>query len=351
MKLQKRLLLILYCGLCSMLFAQTGGKTVFNFLDMPVSARVSALGGRLVSIRENTDYSLPILNPSMLNQQLSTGVAFNCVDYFSDAVYGHFNYMHHFSKVGTFNFAFQFATYGSFVETNEFGEELGTFTAGDYGLIVGYGRELVDSMFSLGMNLKLFFSDYAHYFSSGMAVDFAASYYCLPKNISLTLLLKNIGVQFNPYDAKREKLPFDIQLAFSQRLKHLPVRYNIILHHLYTWKMSYDDPTDPFAVIDAVTNTKVEQGKGRQFFDNMFRHFTFALEILPVKYISIQVAFDYNTRKQMRSYDRKGMVGFSYGLGVHIRNINVYYARSHNNLASTPNHFTFSTQINSFFKK
>ena len=48
-------------------FCQTGGATVYNFLDMPVSARQAALGGKLISLRSNDDPSMAIFNPSMLN--------------------------------------------------------------------------------------------------------------------------------------------------------------------------------------------------------------------------------------------------------------------------------------------
>lgn len=331
--------------------AQTGGKTVYNFLDMPVSARHAALGNRMLAIRDHSDASLAILNPSLLHASMSTGLAVNCVDYYSDAVYGHANYIQHFKKAGTFNFAFQFATYGKFDAYDEAGEPAGTFSAGDYALYVGYGRELIDSTFSLGVNLKTIFSNYAGYFSSGIAVDMAASYYCCPKNIALTLLIKNVGAQFNAYDGLREKLPFDLQLAFSQRLQHLPVRYHIILHHLYTWNMLYNDPADPFASTDISTSKVVEKSKGKKFATNLFRHISFALEVLPVKYVSLQVAFDYDTRYQMRTYAKKGLVGFSYGLGLHFYHFNIYYGRNHNNLASTPNYFTISTNINEFLIK
>ncbi|MBO4580972.1 MAG: type IX secretion system protein PorQ [Bacteroidales bacterium] len=347
----KRIVWLNVMMLCLNAQSQTGGKYIYTFLDMPVSARHAAMGSRMVSVRDHSDASLAVLNPSLLHAEMNTGLAVNCVDYFGKSVYGHANYIQHFKKAGTFNFAFQYAAYAKFDSYDETGEPAGTFTAGDYALYVGYGREFIDSTFSLGMNLKTIFSSYANYFSSGFAIDFAASYYCCSKDISLTLLLKNIGTQFNTYDGLREKLPFDIQLAFSQKFQHLPARYHIILHHLYTWNMSYKDPNDPFAPVDGATGAVIENGKGKKFANNFFSHITFALEIMPVKYISLHAAFDYNTRYQMRTYAKKGVVGLSYGLGVHFYHFNIYYGRNHNNLVSTPNYFTISTNINEFLNK
>jgi hypothetical protein len=331
-------------------YAQTGGDKVYSFLMLPVSARVSSLGGKLISVRDNNP-ALAIMNPSMLNPNMSMGASLNLVDYFSNALYGHLNYIHSFKNIGTFDLGLNFATYGSFQGYDIYGNETGKFTASDFAVIMGYGREFVDSMFSLGMNVKWIFSKYENYFSAGLGVDFAASYYSIAKNLSLTLLLGNIGAQFKSYAGNREKIPFEIQLAFSQRLKHIPVRYSITLQHLQKWNLSYKDPTDPFANIDATTGEVIEKNKARQFANNLFRHVILGLEIIPIKYISLQVSYNYNVRQEMRAYEKPGAVGFAYGVGIHVYHFDLYYARSHNNLASVPNQFTLSTNIGAFLKK
>ena len=330
--------------------AQTGGDKVFRFLDLPVSARVSAMGGKLFSVRDHNP-ALAIMNPSMLNPSMSTGISLNMVDYFSNAIYGHVNYVQHFANVGTFNFGVNFASYGAFQGYDIYGNETGKFYANDIALITGYGKEFVDSMFSMGMNVKWIFSKYENYFSAGLGVDFAASYYSNPNNLSLTLLLSNLGVQFNTYAHTREKIPFEIQLAFSQRLKHIPVRYSITFQHLQKWNLSHNDPTDPFVNIDVTTGEPVQKSKFRQFGNNLLRHIVFGLEIIPMKYFSLQVSYNYNVRQEMRSHQKPGVVGLAYGAGLHVYKFDLYYARSHNNLASVPNHFTLSTNISNFIKK
>jgi hypothetical protein len=87
-----------------------------------------------------------------------------------------------------------------------------------------------------------------------LAVDVAGTYYHPDKQISLTLLVRNAGSQLKPYITGRfEPLPFDIQLAFSQRLAHLPVRYHISLHSLYKWNMAYVGEKDPLLEKDGMT--------------------------------------------------------------------------------------------------
>ncbi len=349
--MKKHLNLFLLLIYSSLLFAQTGGSTVYNFLNLPVSARVAAMGNKLYSVYDANDPTLMIMNPALLKPEMHQGIAFNCVDYFSDAAYGNINYIHHFKKAGTFNFAFQFLSYGKFDGYDENGISTGTFSAGDFALIAGYGKPLIDSTLSMGMNLKWIFSAYETYFSTGLAADVSATYYNAKKNLCLTLLASNIGAQLVTYSGEREKLPFDLQLGFSQRLAHAPFRYSITLHHLYMWDFTYTDPTDPFATTDVTTDTVISKTNIQQFADNLFRHFIFGVEIIPSKYFSLQFAYNYNTRQEMKAYERKGFVGFSYGVTLHIYHFNIQYARVHNNLASTPNYFTLSTKLTDFIKK
>ena len=329
-------------------YSQTGGNEVYKFLKLPVSARVSAMGGKLFSVRENNP-ALAIMNPSMLNPSMSTGTSLNLVDYFTHTLYGHLNYIHSFKNVGTFDLAFNFANYGKFKGYDIYGNETRQFGASDYAVIMGYGKEFIDSAFSMGMNVKWIFSQYETYFSAGLGVDFAASYYHHRENLSLTLLLSDVGTQFKSYAGIREKIPFEIQMAISQRFKHVPIRYSIIFQHLQKWDLSHKDPTDPYANIDVNSGEVIEKTKINKFGNNLLRHIVFGIEI-PTKYFSLQVSYNYNVRQEMRAIEKPGAVGFAYGAGIHVHHFDLYYARSHNNLASVPNHFTLSTNITNLIK-
>jgi hypothetical protein len=341
--------LLFALGLSAVQGQTVGGLGVYNFLKLPVSARNAALGGGLYAVQEN-DPALALMNPSLLNASLHTGTALNIVDYFSDVVYGNLNYIHHFQKTGTFNFGFNFASYGRFDGYDVFGNETGKFSAGDYALIGGYGKEFVDSVFAVGMNVKFIFSQYEKYFSAGLGVDLAASYYSAKRHFAMSVLLSNIGSQFNSYADTREKFPFEIQLGLSQKLEHLPVRYSITLQHLQRWNLYNYDPSDPFAMADNTTGGRMPLPAGKKFAENLFRHFAFGLEILPSEYLSFQLSYNYNTRQEMRIYGRRGVAGLAYGVGLHIRNVHVYYARSHGSMASVPNHFTLMTNVQDLVK-
>jgi len=347
--MRRFILIVLYGVGISFSQAQTGGNEVYTFLKLPVSARVSAMGGKLFSVRDNNP-ALAIMNPSMLNPSMSMGTSLNLVNYFARTTYGHLNYIHSFKQVGTFDLALNFASYGRFKGYDIYGNETGEFGASDYAVVMGYGKEFIDSAFSLGMNVKWIFSQYESYFSAGLGVDFAASYYHYRENLSLTLLLSNVGTQFKSYAGIREKIPFEIQLAFSQQFKHVPIRYSITFQHLQKWDLSYKDPTDPYANIDVMTGEVIEKTKLNKFGNNLLRHIVFGLEVTIKKYVSLQISYNYNVRQEMRAIEKPGFIGFAYGAGIHVYHFDLYYARSHNNLASVPNHFTLSTNIADLIK-
>lgn len=339
------LLLLLLCALLR-LSAQTGGTTVFSFLGTPVSARQAALGGKLFAVHD-ADPSAAVWNPSLLRQELNGSISLQCVDYFSSAFYGNADYIRSWD-VGTFRFGVHAIAYGSFDGYDIYGNETGTFSAGDYVLTAGYGKEIVPGKVSMGMNVKSILSYYETYFSAGLAVDVAASYYKDEKNFCMSLMAANIGAQFVNYVDEREKLPFDLQLAVSRRLEHLPARFHFVFHHLTRWNLNYEDPTDPYREEDIQTGEVLQKGAVETFADNAFRHFIIGLELEPAKVLSLQIAYNYDMRKEMRLYNKPGAVGLSYGVGLHIRQWNIQYARVHYHSASVPNFLTLSTNLKAF---
>ena len=59
------------------------------------------------------------------------------------------------------------------------------------------------------------------YNSVGMVADLGAFYQDTSGTFSLSLVLRNVGAQFSKYGENREKVPFDLQIGLSKRLKHL----------------------------------------------------------------------------------------------------------------------------------
>ena len=342
-------ILILWLSIPVMSWAQVGGNYIYNFLNFNTSSRQAALGGTLLAVYDD-DPSLILYNPSLIGARHHTALEVSAVDYFSNAAYGSAMYSHTFKKVGSFAYGMQFVNYVKFTMTDESGYEQGYFHAGDYAATIAWGRQL-DSCFSIGANLKLIYSAYESYQSFGLAVDVAASYVNHKRQLALSLLARNIGSPIVTYvTGQYEKIPFDLQLAFSQKFKFMPVRYHISLHHLYRWKMRYVGDSDPLLEYDVMAESYIYPSKAAQFFDNMFRHLTFGIEIIPVKYLSLYVSYNHNRRQEMYIPQKRTLAGFSYGFMIDIHSIRIGFSRAHYATGATPNFFNFSVNINELAK-
>src|SRR5204863_5938050 len=73
MKLRRHTLSALLFFVVFATHAQLGGQTSFRVLDIPSSARSSALGGNYIAVQDN-DINLGIFNPSLLNSEMSRQV-------------------------------------------------------------------------------------------------------------------------------------------------------------------------------------------------------------------------------------------------------------------------------------
>ena len=108
----------------------------------------------------------------------------------------------------------QYYSYGKSDNIDEFGENYGQFSAGEYAFNVGWGR-MLDSVFSIGANFKMIYSGLETYNSFGLAVDVAGSY--VPnETFAASILFRNIGRQITAYTSEGvEPLPFEIQAGIQ----------------------------------------------------------------------------------------------------------------------------------------
>jgi hypothetical protein len=122
-------------------FAQTGGATVFQFMNQPPSARITAMGGNFISVLDE-DPALGYQNPSLLNPLMNNRLSLSYVDFISDIGRGYAGYVHSFDKIKTtFNAGIQYTNYGSFHATDNIGNVTGEFDGAEYALTIGAGRQ------------------------------------------------------------------------------------------------------------------------------------------------------------------------------------------------------------------
>jgi len=330
--------------------AQSGGLGTYAFLNLSNSARMAAIGSTGMSVMDN-DLSIALFNPSLITEKMDNNLSLSFVDYFSDINYGFAAYSKTFEKYGSFTGGIQYINYGRFTHTDATGEILGNFYAGDYALILGWGRQL-DSSFSIGANLKNIYSNLFEYKSYGIAVDVSGTYYNAEHEFASSLIFKNIGRQIVKYrDGDRENLPFEIQLSMSKKLDKAPLRFFLIGENLQKYDLTYLEPQYAKPTTDPLTGEPLPERKALKHLDKFFRHIVGGAEFSPSKNMSFSLGYNYRRSKEMRVPSRVSTVGLSWGMAIKVSKFRFSYARSAFHLAGSPNHITISTNLSDFIKK
>jgi hypothetical protein len=330
--------------------AQIGGNSVYKFLNLTSSSRAAAMGGSFLAVNDG-DITQALFNPSLINPQMDNNLSMSFVDYFTDINYGQASYGKTFNKTGTYVGTMQYLNYGKFTYADETGQTSGTFAANEFAANLGWGRAL-DSLFTLGANLKFIYSGLEDYQSYGLAVDVAGTYYN-PKNLfTASLIFRNIGTQIKPYrSGNTENLPFEINLGISQRLKYLPFRYSVLLTNLQKWDLTYFDVNDPDNKIDPITGEVEDKGGFTDFAQKAMRHVVIGGEFVPSKAFSIRFGYNYQRRQELGNYNKMGMVGFSWGFGLKVSKFQIDYSRATYHLNGSPNYITIRTNLSDFSKR
>jgi hypothetical protein len=345
------LLIVLFIGLIPLsAYPQLGGRNTYEFLNLTNSARVASLGGKVISVWDD-DLNLAFHNPALLNEEMRNHMVLNYVNYFMDVNYGYVSYAGEIDRIGSVAAGIHYINYGKFIAADEFGYRNGTFTASEMALNLMLSRT-IDSVFHVGINLKPVYSSLEKYNSFGIAADVGVTYTSRDKLFAGALVMRNIGLQIKPYyEQHREKLPFEIQIGVSQKLRHAPFRFSIVAHNLQKFDLTYRKPDEEgYQEIDVITGEPKDENKIEKFADKVMRHMIFGVEFSPFKSFCIRGGYNYQRRSEMKIESRVAMVGFSWGFGIKISKFNLSYGRASYHLAGASNHFSLSTDFSSFYR-
>jgi len=348
MNFKKSILLFITFSLSFVNFGQIGGNATYDFLNLTNSARVAALGGENISLQDS-DLNFVYNNPALLNNAMDENIVINYVNYFADINYGYVGYARNFDKVGNFAAGLHYINYGKFTKADETGVITGEFKAFELALNIFHSRVVFDSLFVIGLNLKPIYSKLETYTSFGLAFDIGLSYSNTDKLFSAGLVIKNIGHQIKPYiENNYEPLPFDIQLGISQKLKHAPFRFSLLLHHLYKWDLTYNINANQ--AFSTAPNTIIEQ-KESDFLDKTFRHAIFSVEFIPTKNFILMIGYNHQKRKEMLVLTKPFIVGFSWGVQIRIKKFQIVYSQSLQHLSGVSNNISLNLNLKHFYKK
>lgn len=326
--------------------AQLGGSTAFRLLDIPSSARSAALGGNYIAVKDG-DLNLGIFNPALLDSASGSQVALSYLPYFEGIKVGYAAYAHHLDSCRiTVSGAVQYMDYGTFQRTDEAGTVLGEFTVGENVLQLGAGRA-IDSLFSIGANLKMVNSTMDTYKSTAWAVDLGGVFYKKKLGLTIAAMLRNIGRQASTYTGQREDLPFQAQLGLTYKFRHAPFRLGLMLEHLQRWDLTYQDP-NATVIIDPTTGERIEEEV--TLVDKAILHLVPSAEVLLGKSFMLRVAYNTRRRQELVIADKPGAVGLSFGVGLRVSKFHIAYGFSQLHLAGISNTLSLAVRFADFRK-
>ncbi len=335
---------------CLPLFAlsQIGGRHVYDFLNLSSSARVSSLGGSNISIADH-DVNMAYQNPALCTDSMHQFASMSIANYLSDITYGYAGYSHSFENIGNFHAGIQYLSYGKMIEADVYGNQTGRFSASDLALVVGGARQV--DRFRIGTNLKLINSNISRYRSHfALGIDLGGAYVSENELFTAGMVFKNIGFNLTKWETPEgvnTPLPFEIQIGISQRLKHMPLRFSLTTTNLQTPNLIYYDKDAPPQVDLSGDTIKTKY----PFFDNVFRHTVFGTEFLITKGFNLRAGYTHMRRQELRSLNRGGLSGFSFGVGIKVKMFRLDYALSSFHAVGPTHQFTLSTSVGSFRKK
>lgn len=350
LRFMKRIFLLLaVIGFLSLPSAngQSQSGRVYEFVNLPTTARITALGG-YGAPQTGNDLGMALFYPALMEHMDGNQLSLNFVDYFGDINYGTAAASGEFSKLGKVNAAVQFINYGTFTHADELGNRHGEFTGAEYAVSLGWGRQLSER-FSIGSNIRFINSAFEQYSSFGLAADVGFAYVNPENEWVSSLVFRNMGRQITNYEGENEPLPFDIVLGVSKKLINAPLRFSVVAHNLHNPDLTYTSPTDNEQTFLGNQSIPGETDRMAEIGDQIMRHLVFGMEFLPTRNFIVAIGYNYRRRQEMKVDTRLSTVGLSWGVGIRISHFMLQYGRAHYHLAGSPNHFSISTDLDKLF--
>lgn len=340
--MKRNCILIVLLSLCVLAYPQAGDGT-FKLLDLPSSARVAAMGGTNVAMHDD-DVNFSAMNPALLSEKTHNMLSFNYSNYFYDINFGSVLYGRNFGDKNYTAFGAHYLDYGKFLETSETNELLGTFTAKDIMLSASYAR-LLHPRWTIGLSFKPMISIYERYQTYGFSFDVGVAYADTKHNFYAGLAFRNVGMSVANYrslDGQQsiDMLPWNIELALVKGFKHAPIRISMTAHNWQRWNLGYTD--------DTVAANEKSINKAASFFDMLFRHTIFNLEILPTKNIYLLVSYNHRRQMEMNVNDYKTAAGLSFGAGIKVYKFHIDAGFAQYQVGRFSFHATFTTYLSEF---
>lgn len=315
--------------------AQFGGKKSYQFLSLPPSARLAALGGVNVSLADR-DVNFFFSNPALVSDSLSGVASAGYTFYVADIGQSVFAYSHDFKKLGAVSFGVQHLGYGTITGYDDTGLETGSYSSAETALVISKSHQI--SIFRMGASIKFVSSSIAGFRSNAMLLDVGGIFVHPKKDLTVGLTIKNFGFVVSEYSTTSStEIPFDVQAGVTFKPEHMPVRASLTVYNLTSFGDVYDD------LNDSEDNTSGIK--------KVMQHLAFGAEILIHKNVNVLLGYNVLKQQELKTQNTNGG-GFTAGASIKIKTFDLAISRSSYSIGNAAWTFTLAADINKmFFKK
>lgn len=276
--------MIFPCLLLSSSVYSQESKTAYNFLRLPVSAHVAALGGENITITDD-DVTMIFHNPALINGVSEKTIGLNYMTYMEGAKTASAAFVKGIGERGTWGVTGQYMDYGTMRQTTADYQDLGTFSARDIALAGSFAYALTNAL-SGGITAKFISSHIAGYHSLAVGVDLGLNYYDEERDLSLSAVARNLGGQVQAYDDTFERIPLDLQVGVTKGLGNAPLRFSLTLSRLNDWDEAFG------------------------------RHIAIGADILLTQQIYVAAGYNFRRASQMKISESDGSSSHGAGLSI-----------------------------------
>ena len=312
------ILLLLATSVC---VSAQNGSTAYNFLNISSSAKIYGLGGVNISLVDD-DVSTIDQNPALLGPEMSNMLGMNYMHYVGGSNFAGARYAHSAGEHAGWSAAIQYFGYGSIKEATSDGTIIGSFSPKDVSFSGMYSHDITDRLRG-GIAVKAIYSSYAEFSAFALATDLGVNYYDADRDLSLSLVVANLGGQVKRFYETHDRLPFDVRLGWSQSFGSFPLRFSITAWNLTKWHLPYTDTGDG--------SESAQPPEKDKFMSNLFRHLVFGIALISSPNYYISLGYNYKTRTDMSTYKRNMLSGFTLGGGIKVKSfgISLAFAQPH----------------------
>jgi len=320
--------------LCTDVFSQIGGQSVYQFLNLVTSPRQAALGGKVLTIVDS-DVNQAHFNPAAINPEMDNHLAINYGNYLGAITYGTASYAYTYDRhIQTFQVGVNYVNYGKIDGYDENGLPTSSFTGSETALSFGYSYNIPRTDLFIGSNAKLISSTLETYNSFGIAADFGALFIDTRNDVNWALVIRNVGTQITTYAGTNEKLPLEVLIGVSQQVENVPIRWHLTLENVQQWNIAFANPNRSQGSLNgSATQEKVS------FFNNALRHLVLGAELFPTKGFNLRLGYNFRRAEELRVVDQRNFSGISVGFGLKMNKLKFNYSYSRYSLAGNTSLF------------